>query len=229
MKIHPFTVIAAAALVWVIAFKSTSFVVNGAIILLAAAIIRTPTVLLSGVALGLSSSISMFLIWHAHGDHRIWWRVTSEGLLLASQLSFRYMAMIMVVLTASNFIKLSDFLKCVEKIPFGAPVAYIAGVSIQWIPQVAVLTTRIREANQIRGRSMRGPVNTMRFVVIPLISRMFYMSALRGIPLEISGITKPGPRTILYPVADTRAQQALRILLLVLIVLVLIFYGTSQY
>lgn len=228
MKAHPFTVILAAALVWVIAFKSTSFIVNGAIILLAAVIIRTPAVLFSGVALGFSSSISMFLIWHAHGTHRIWWHVTSEGLLLAGQLSFRYMAMIMVVLTASNFIKLSDFLKCLERIPFGAPVAYIAGVSIQWIPQVATLVTRIKEANTIRHRSMRGPVNTMRYVAIPLISRMFYMSALRGIPLEISGITQPGKRTVLYPVPDSAVQKVLRVLLLVAIVLVLIFYGTTR-
>lgn len=214
-----------AVVVWIIVFKSTSFLINGAVILACCLIISNPTRLLSGFILGASSSISMFMIWHNRGTTYLWWRITSEGLTLAAQLSLRYMAMIMVVLAASSFISLEDFLKCLGRLPYGGPIAYIAGVSIQWIPQVAHLMSTIKDTNTIMGRSIKGPIKYTRFVLIPLISRMFYMSALRGIPLEISGITLRCKKTILNPVADSTTQKIIRIILVGMSIFILIAYG----
>lgn len=204
---NPLTWIVAAASSWILVLGFNELAVSVAIALLAQLIalvrLRNFSVLATTVALSIPVGLSMLIIHVPFGRND--WSTAGE-------LSIRFIAMMSAFLTAASAITVSDLVKSLSHMP---RVAYIVGSAVQLLPQGRDTLASVRYANHLRTlstqkHSTRGPLKTVKFVVLPLITRLLSAGAARAIPLEVSGIERTGRRTLLNPVKDTRVEKGLR-------------------
>lgn len=215
---NPLTWLVAAASAWILVLGVNHPWVSAVVIagsqLGALARLRNFSVAAATVALAVPVGISMLLIHAPFGDQPGFLFFSLDGSLTAAELTLRFVALISVLLAAASAMTVADLAKSLQGSRLlGSRLAYIVGSAIQLLPQGSVELASVRDANQLRGRSIRGPIRALRHVGIPLITRLLTGGAARTIPLEVAGMDAPGPRTLLRPVPDSAFERVLRWLL----------------
>ena len=197
---NPLTWIVAASSSWIVVLGFNELALSASVAVIAQLIalvrLRNFSVLATTVALSIPVSLSMLIIHIPFGRND--WST-------ALDLSVRF-------LTAASAITITDLVKSLSHMP---RVAYIVGSAVQLLPQGRDTLGSVRYANHLRAHSprqhsTRGLSKTVKFVVLPLITRLLSQGASRAIPLEVSGLERTGQRTVLNPVADTNLQKVLR-------------------
>ncbi|KQB83756.1 energy-coupling factor transporter transmembrane component T family protein [Corynebacterium oculi] len=218
---HPLTSLSLAAGAWILVVGINSFWVSVACILLAwgyaaAATVwegsplrRVSRVPLWGAALSAPVAASMILIHAPHGQHRVAPLLTSDGLLVAAELTVRFLALVTVVLAATVSFRVADLAKALQTAKVPASLGYVVGATLHLAPEARASIRRIREANALAGRSTRGWAIFPR-VVVPLMTTLMVRAAHSAETLETLGVGRKGPRTVLCPVPDSGAQRLIR-------------------
>ena len=204
---NPLTWIVAAASSWIVVLGINELAVSVAVALFAQLIamfrLRNLSVLAATAALSIPVGLSMLIIHVPFGRND--WSTALE-------LSVRFIALMSAFLAAASAITVADLVKSLSHMP---RVAYIVGSAVQLLPQGRDTLASVRYANHLRAlstqeHSTRGPLRTVKFVVLPLITRLLSAGAARAIPLEVSGLERTGRRTVLNPVKDTSVEKVLR-------------------
>ncbi|QPK80220.1 ABC transporter permease [Corynebacterium lizhenjunii] len=210
---HPATVLTAAACAWLAVIAANQPWVSAGV-LLAALLAGTIaagslSVVATTAALSVPTALSMVLIHAPYGHHRIAPLLTSDGLILAAVLALRFSALMACMLAAAAALKVADVAKWLQASRLGHKAAYVVGASLQSLPQGAHAVRAVRDANRLRG--VRTRWNTVvPQVIVPVIARLLTQGTQRGEALAAIGFDRPGPRTVLEPVADTRRGGWLR-------------------
>ncbi|MGO3832322.1 MAG: energy-coupling factor transporter transmembrane protein EcfT [Corynebacterium casei] len=217
---NPLTWIVTAASSWIVVLGLNELAVSAAVAVLAQLIamvrLRNFSVLAATIALSIPVGISMVVIHVPFGRND--WSTALE-------LSVRFIALMSAFLTAASAIAVSELVKPLSHMP---RVAYIVGSAVQLLPQGRDTLASVRYANHLRALSThehntRGPLKTVEFVVLPLITRLLSAGAARAIPLEVSGLERTGRRTVLNPVKDTGVEKALRWLMPIVALVVVVW------
>ena len=217
---NPLTWIVTAASSWIVVLGLNELAVSAAVAVLAQLIavmrLRNLSVLAATAALSIPVGLSMLIIHVPFG--RDDWSTALE-------LSVRFIALMSAFLAAASAITVADLVKSLSHIP---RVAYIVGSAVQLLPQGRDTLASVRYANHLRALSThehntRGPLKTVEFVVLPLITRLLSAGAARAIPLEVSGLERAGRRTVLNPVKDTSVEKALRWLMPIVALVVVVW------
>lgn len=217
---NPLTWIVTAASSWIVVLGLNELAVSAAVAVLAQLIamvrLRNFSVLAATIALSIPVGISMVVIHVPFGRND--WSTALE-------LSVRFIALMSAFLTAASAIAVSELVKSLSHMP---RVAYIVGSAVQLLPQGRDTLASVRYANHLRALSThehntRGPLKTVEFVVLPLITRLLSGGAARAIPLEVSGLERTGRRTVLNPVKDTGVEKALRWLMPIVALVVVVW------
>lgn len=169
-------------------------------------VVRVP---LWSVALSAPVAASMILIHAPHGRQRLAPLLTSDGLLVALELTLRFMALVTVVVAATATFKVADLAKALQMAGVPASLGYVVGATLQLAPEARSAIRRIKEANALAGRSTRGSAVFPR-VVVPLMTTLMVRAAHSSATLETLGLGRTGPRTVLSPVPDSPGQRVLR-------------------
>ena len=130
----------------------------------------------------------------------------------AAELSLRFAAILSGGLVLLSFIRADDLLRAMSpSVP--APFIFIVGSITRMTAQA---TERLHTIEQIqRSRGMKVRRLSWNTVILPLIVGMVTDAAVRSRPLQRTGISRPGPRTVLYPVADRMWEKIVRILCII--------------
>lgn len=204
---NPLTWIVAASSSWIVVLGFNELALSASVAVIAQLIalvrLRNFSVLATTVALSIPVSLSMLIIHIPFGRND--WST-------ALDLSVRFIALMSAFLTAASAMTITDLVKSLSHMP---RVAYIVGSAVQLLPQGRDTLGSVRYANHLRAHSprqhsTRGLSKTVKFVVLPLITRLLSQGASRAIPLEVCGLERTGQRTVLNPVADTNLQKVLR-------------------
>ena len=137
----------------------------------------------------------------------------------------RFIALMSAFLAAASAITVADLVKSLSHMP---RLAYIVGSAVQLLPQGRDILASVRYANHLRAKntpehSSRGRFKTVKFVALPLITRLLSAGAARAIPLEVSGLERTGRRTVLRPVKDTGVEKVARWLIPVVTLVVVMW------
>ncbi|WP_123935340.1 energy-coupling factor transporter transmembrane component T [Corynebacterium gerontici] len=167
-----------------------------ALVLLLGTAFRRPNVLIATALMGIPAVISFSLMYGLFGQ----WQSAAE-------LSIRFAAILSGGLLFFSFVDADELLRAMSlRVP--APVVFILG-SITRMRQLAQFRLHtIRQIQQSRGMRVRR--FSWKYVLLPLIVGMISDAAERSRPLQRTGIARPGPRTVLYPVNDPFAERVLR-------------------
>ncbi len=209
VRLHPFTLLTFAGCSMVL-LTALNNVVASAIglggVIIVGLLARRKAVLLTTAALGLPAVASFSLMYGLFGQ----WQSAAE-------LSLRFAAILGSGLLFFSFIDADEMLRAMStKVP--APVVFILG-SISRMTQLAQQRLSTIEEIQ-RSRRMKVRKFSWNNVLLPLIVGMVTDAAVRSRPLQRTGIARPGPRTVLYPVADRTAERVLRWLCVLITALV---------
>ncbi|MGP6175583.1 energy-coupling factor transporter transmembrane component T family protein [Corynebacterium sp. A21] len=215
---NPLTWLMAAMSTWILVLgvnqPSLSVTVLVVAQLIAVLQLRSLAVPAATLALAIPVGLSMLLVHAPFGTEPLFWVVTLDGLQTAGELSLRFVALMSAFLTAAAAITVPELAKAAQGHRWlGSRLAYILGSAVQLLPQGRDALAAVRDANKLRGRPVRGPVKALRFVAVPLITTLLTNGAARAIPLEVAGLDRRGPRTVLRPVPDPMSEKLLRWLL----------------
>lgn len=214
-RLHPATVLTAAGCLWLIVVIANTPVISAAVIALC--MLLTPRIVPLLAALGLPACLSMLLVHAPYGSLPVTEPfaiplLTVDGIRLAGELALRFGALMACMLAAGARTDIVEIAKWLQTTRVGYKVAYIVGSTLQYIPAGQAAVRAVRDANALAGRRITV-VNMVHTLVIPVIARLLITGAQRGQALSAIGFDVPGPRTIMRPVADSRAQRIIRWLL----------------
>ncbi|KQB86325.1 energy-coupling factor transporter transmembrane component T [Corynebacterium lowii] len=222
---HPFTSLSLAASAWILVVGLNSPWVSGCVVALAWALsaARHPAWRVPAWSLGLSAPVaaSMLIIHAPHGHNSIAPLLTSDGLVVAAVLSLRFLALVTAVVAAVASFRVADLAKALQGAGVVASLGYVVGATLQLAPEVRVVARKIRQANDLAGRSTKGLAVIPR-VVLPLITQVVSGAVRRADTLETIGVGLPGARTVLRPVPDSTGQRLVRWLIPLLCVMIVI-------
>lgn len=212
---NPLTWLMAAASTWILVLGVNQPWFSALIILLAQGLalfrLRNLSVVVATLALAVPVGLSLLLVHAPFGEEPLLPLLTVDGLYTAAELGLRFTALMSAFLAAAAAITVPELVKAVQAHPcLGHRLAYVIGSAVQLLPQGRVALRAVRDANQLRGRDTRGPIRALRFIALPLITRLLNEGAARAIPLEVAGMEHPGPRTVMRPVPDSRMEQGAR-------------------
>lgn len=207
-----------AATSWILVLGLNQVWVSFIVIVLAQAVaflrLRNLSVLVSTLVLAIPVGLSMLVVHAPFGSEQLLPLVTVDGLATAGELGLRFVALMSSFLAAAAMITVPQLAKAVQGGQLSGPrLAYIVGSAVQLLPQGRDALAAIRDANTLRGRNTRGPIRALRYVAVPLITRLLGAGAARAIPLEVAGLDRGGARTVLRPVTEYGYERSLRWLL----------------
>lgn len=207
-----------AATSWILVLGLNQVWVSFIVIVLAQAVaflrLRNLSVLVSTLVLAIPVGLSMLVVHAPFGSEQLFPLVTVDGLATAGELGLRFVALMSSFLAAAAMITVPQLAKAVQSGQRSGPrLAYIVGSAVQLLPQGRDALAAIRDANTLRGRNTRGPIRALRYVAVPLITRLLGAGAARAIPLEVAGLDRGGARTVLRPVTEYGYERPLRWLL----------------
>lgn len=212
---NPLTWIVAALCAWILTLGLNTLAVSVTIASIAQLIalvrLRNVSVLAATIGLSIPVGLSMVIVHVPFGRND--WSTALE-------LTVRFIALMSAFLAAASAITVPELVKSLSPMP---RLAYIVGSAVQLLPQGRDTLASVRYANRLRGHSTRSPLATVRFVVLPLITRLLAAGAARAIPLEIAGLESHGPRTVLKPVKDTAVEKWLRWLMPLVALVVIVW------
>lgn len=202
---NPLTWIIGAFSMWIVVLGVNKLGLSIAVIIIAQVVVmirvRNVSVLASTALLSVPVLASMALIHMPY---------SSDGWLIALTLTARFSALMSIFLLAATAITIPELVKSLYRWP---KLAYIVGSALQMIPQGKQTLAMVRDANALRGRSIKRPVRAVKYVGLPLITHLLSAGAARAIPLEVAGLDRPGPRTVLVEVVEGRVEKHCRWLL----------------
>lgn len=215
---NPLTWLVMAASAWVLVLGVNEAWVSAGVIavsqLAALARLRNVSVAAATTVSAIPVGLSMLLIHAPHGDQPGFLFLTRDGSTTAGVLTLRYAALVSALLVAASAMTVADLAKALQgNRLLGSQLAYIVGSAIQLLPQGSAELASVRDATALRGRRVRGPGRALKFLGIPLITRLLTAGADRTIPLEVAGMDVRGPRTVLRPVPDPVGERVLRCVL----------------
>lgn len=207
-----------AATSWILVLGLNQVWVSFIVIVLAQAVaflrLRNLSVLVSTLVLAIPVGLSMLVVHAPFGSEQLFPLVTVDGLATAGELGLRFVALMSSFLAAAAMITVPQLAKAVQGGQLSGPrLAYIVGSAVQLLPQGRDALAAIRDANTLRGRNTRGPIRALRYVAVPLITRLLGAGAARAVPLEVAGLDRGGVRTVLRPVTEYGYERSLRWLL----------------
>lgn len=207
-----------AATSWILVLGLNQVWVSFIVIVLAQAVaflrLRNLSVLVSTLVLAIPVGLSMLVVHAPFGSEQLLPLVTVDGLATAGELGLRFVALMSSFLAAAAMITVPQLAKAVQGGQLSGPrLAYIVGSAVQLLPQGRDALAAIRDANTLRGRNTRGPIRALRYVAVPLITRLLGAGAARAVPLEVAGLDRGGVRTVLRPVTEYGYERSLRWLL----------------
>lgn len=192
--LHPFTVLVLAVATWVavLLVNHPAFSLVVAVISLALTVIATREfkLAIATVALSLPISLSILIIHAPHGTHPIFWGVTSDGLATAGSLIARLLALTACVFAAAATLDSADLAKAIQQVSgrgrLGRRLAYLAGATINTIPQTGRHVAIVRDANYLRG--VRPSLTTIvSHYAVPIVTRLLSEGTRRGRALAAVG------------------------------------------
>lgn len=212
---NPLTWLVAAASAWVLVLGVNQAWLSAGVIVVsqlgALARLRNVSVAAATLASAMPVGVSMLLIHAPFGEQPGFLFFSRDGSITAGVLTLRYVALISALLVAASAMTVADLAKALQgHWLLGSRLAYIVGSAIQLLPQGSAELASVRDANKLRGRSVRGPGGALKFLGIPLTTRLLTGGAARAIPLEVAGMDVRGPRTLLRPVPDPVGERVLR-------------------
>lgn len=215
---NPLSWLMSAATSWILVLGLNQVWVSFIVIVLAQAVaflrLRNLSVLVSTLVLAIPVGLSMLVVHAPFGSEQLLPLVTVDGLATAGELGLRFVALMSSFLAAAAMITVPQLAKAVQGGQLSGPrLAYIVGSAVQLLPQGRDALAAIRDANTLRGRNTRGPIRALRYVAVPLITRLLGAGAARAVPLEVAGLDRGGVRTVLRPVTEYGYERSLRWLL----------------
>ena len=119
-----------------------------------------------------------------------------------------------------------DFLmSALSAIGLPGAITYIVVTTIQIIPRFQLKAAVIIDAQRSRGLKTEGNILQRASALVPLVLPLILSSLVdveeRAISLEARAFNKPGPKTSLFVIADTRSQRIARRMMIILIILMI--------
>lgn len=211
--INPLTALVVGGCGWILVFGLNSAAASAAIAVIACALgvwrTRNASVPAAVIALTVPVGLSMLLIHAPYGTRRIAPLLTSDGLAVGGALALRFCALMSCMIAAVAWIRIPDLVKAVQVLPGGNKLAYLAGATLQLVPQGHAQVQTVRDAQALK----RAPItarNAITHVVLPVLTALLTHGSARGAALETAGYDLPGARTVLRSVPDSRAQRVMR-------------------
>lgn len=224
--INPLTALAVAASGWILTMGINTPAASAAIIvaslILGTAKTRNASLIAAVAALAVPVTLSMVLVHAPYGEHRIAPLITTDGLKVAGELALRFIALMSCVLAAGTFIRITELAKALQILRGGNRLSYIAGSTIQLVPQGAQRVSITRDAYALKAR----PISVKTVVpnlAMPVLTELLTQAASRGRALETAGYNLEGRRTVLRPVHDSQLQRAIRWLLPLICIAVVVW------
>lgn len=224
-RLNPLTKAALAATVTLGAFGSGGYLVPlglVALVVVPGAVVARVTLRLVRIALAVSAPIAVSVALvsvFSRAGHTVLFSVgpfdaTGEGLDFAGRVLARMfgaaMALGLFGLTTDPRTLIAD----VERRGLPPRLAFAAAATLQTIPLLLERAWVIRDAQRARGLDTEGSLRARVAGVLPLAGPLV-LSALtdveeRSLALEVRAFGRPGRRRLLWTVADSAPQRALR-------------------
>ncbi len=213
MPLNPLTALVVGGCGWILVFGLNRPLASAAVVAVACALgiwrTRNASVPAAVVALAVPVGLSMLLIHAPYGSHRIAPLLTSDGLATGGALALRFCALMSCMIAAVAWVHIPDLVKAVQVLPGGNKLAYLAGATLQLVPQGRAQVNTVRDAQALK----RTPItarNAITHLVLPVLTSLLTHGSARGTALETVGYDLPGTRTVLRPVPDSRLQRTVR-------------------
>ncbi|MCG8348398.1 MAG: energy-coupling factor transporter transmembrane protein EcfT [Chloroflexales bacterium] len=147
--------------------------------------------------------------------------LTYEGLEFAFVISSRLLVLTTTVLLLLQTTHPADLVNALTQRGLPRSIGYVLLVSLQIVPDMSARATAILDAQRSRGLETQGGLRRVR-AIVPLVGSLVVGALLdveeRAMAIESRAYTTSGPKTILRQLADTPAQRAARLLLLLALV-----------
>ncbi|MGV0394057.1 ABC transporter permease [Corynebacterium riegelii] len=211
---NPLTALSLGASGWILVMGLNRPIVSATVLAIALILgtlkTRNFALIAAVAALAVPVALSMVLIHAPYGQERIAPLITKDGLDVAGVLALRFSALMACILSAGVFIRVPDLAKVLQVRRGGNRLSYIAGATLQLIPQASARVRAVRDANRLQARPITAKT-VVPHVIMPVLSELLTLSAHRGRALETAGYGIAGPRTVLRPVHDSTLQRIIRI------------------
>lgn len=140
----------------------------------------------------------------------------SSALLFASRLLLGLSSAILLLLTT----RLDHLMLALTERGLSRQISYIVVTALQIVPHFQVRAQMILDAQRSRGLETEGGLlrrlAALRALVVPLLLSSLLETDKRAIALEARAFRLPGPKTSWATLSDTRPEQGLRWLCLIL-------------
>lgn len=211
--VNPLTALVVGGCGWILVFGLNSPAASAAIVLIACLLgvwrTRNVSVPAAVLALALPVALSMVLIHAPYGTERIAPLLTADGLAIGGTLALRFCALMSCMLAAVAWVNIPDLVKAVQVLPGGNKLAYLAGATLQLVPQGSAQVKAVRDAQALK----RAPITArtvIKRLILPVLTALLSQGSARGAALETAGYDLTGARTVLRPVPDSAVQRVVR-------------------
>ncbi|QDZ42350.1 energy-coupling factor transporter transmembrane protein EcfT [Corynebacterium sp. sy039] len=222
--INPLTALVCGFSSWILILGINHFALSLVVIasawIIGVAATRNFSVVFSSLMLSLPFAFSVLIIHAPYGEYHILPFVTSDGLLVSAQLSLRFCALMAAVLSAMTFSSVPLLVKAIQATNINHKLSYILGATLQFLPQATQAVQAMKEARILAG--YKSKISIYIGMLIPVIVYVLSQGAQRTLALDLAGVDRPGPRTILRPVPDTKGQQIARLLIPIIAVVIVV-------
>ncbi|MBZ8177496.1 ABC transporter permease [Corynebacterium sp. 3HC-13] len=213
---NPLTGFSLAASAWILALGINQWWCSCLLIALGLAASfcgpRGGATVLGAVGLSIPIFASMVIVHSPHGHIPWWGPLTRDGMWLATELGLRYFALMITFLAAAAATTVPQLAKALQQAGVNPRITYVVCAALQLFPEGQATVQRVREAHILAGRQVRG-IRSIPRIALPTMSQLIARGSERGIALEMTGLQRPGPRTLLVPVPDSPLQKYVRRLL----------------
>jgi energy-coupling factor transport system permease protein len=147
-------------------------------------------------------------------------RFTLEGL----QLALRFSSRLLIGLGAATLLMMiarpDELMRGLVEHGLPNQIAYIIAAALQIVPTFQVRARAILDAQRSRGLETEGPITVRVRALAPLVGPLILSSLMeieeRAIALEARAFNRPGRRTSMVSLRDSKLQSAARWLMLLL-------------
>ena len=211
--INPLTALVVGGCGWILVFGLNRPLASAVLVVIACALgvwrTRNASVPAAVLALAVPVGLSMLLIHAPYGTRRIAPLLTADGLATGGALALRFCALMACMIAAVAWVRIPDLVKAVQVLPGGNKLAYLAGATLQLVPQGHAQVQTVRDAQALK-RTPISARNAITHLVLPVLTALLTHGSARGAALETAGYDLPGARTVLRPVLASHLQRAVR-------------------
>jgi energy-coupling factor transport system permease protein len=147
-------------------------------------------------------------------------RFTLEGLQLALRFSSRLLIGLGAATLLMMIVRPDELMRGLVEHGLPNQIAYIIAAALQIVPTFQVRARAILDAQRSRGLETEGPITVRVRALAPLVGPLILSSLMeieeRAIALEARAFNRPGRRTSMVSLRDSKLQSAARWLMLLL-------------